>query len=95
LADSQYVGRSDADCLVQKLSSVYAADPDLSDPRETIATTAARKAKKSCGRNWRCTKTKPGGTNLELPIQHLSQFPDIWRVLQKARWIYRMNKQVV
>ncbi|MGJ7916688.1 hypothetical protein ACI48D_14570 [Massilia sp. LXY-6] len=101
LAGGRYAGRFDVGQLSAKLASVYAADPELAQLRATGAAqmpaTPAMPAAPAPGSieelREQLAMLEPEGQSLKLPIQALSRFADIRRLLGKAGGDYRASGQ--
>jgi hypothetical protein len=104
LAGGRYAGRFDVKQLSDKLAAVYAADPVLVELRGTepavmpsVAATPAFSAAPAPGSieelREQLTMLQPEGQSLKLPIQALSRFADIRRLLEKAGGDYRASGQ--
>lgn len=101
LAGGRYAGRFDVKQLSAKLASVYAADPELAELRgtELLATPAlpaipAAPAPGSAEElREQLASLQPEGRSLKLPIQALSRFAEIRRLLEKAGGDYRPTRQ--
>jgi hypothetical protein len=104
LAGGRYAGRFDVGQLSAKLASVYAFDPELAQLRGTHAAgmpavplTPAIPAAPGPGSSEELREQLAmlhlEGQSLKLPIQALSRFADILRLLEKAGGEYRVNGQ--
>jgi hypothetical protein len=100
LAGGRYVGTFDVDQLVRKLASIYAADPELvalRDPEsgsltpQTTPVTAAPSGDQELREQ--LAMLEPDGKSLNVPIQQLSRFADIRRILERAGALYHINGQ--
>jgi hypothetical protein len=102
LAGGRYAGRFDVKQLSDKLAAVYAADPILVELRgaepvvvPTPATAAVAAPDPGSIEELReqLAMLQPEGQSLKLPIQALSRFGEIRRLLEKAGGDYRANGQ--
>jgi hypothetical protein len=101
LAGGRYAGRFDLGQLSAKLSAVYAADPELAQLRgaeapelpAVPAIAAAPVADSIEELREQLAMLQPEGQSLKLPIQALSRFAEIRRLLEKAGGDYRANGQ--
>jgi hypothetical protein len=100
LAGGRYAGRFDVKQLSDKLTAVYAADPILAELRNaepvvlpTPATAAAPEPGSIEELREQLAMLEPEGQSLKLPIQALSRFADIRRLLEKAGGDYRASGQ--
>jgi hypothetical protein len=100
LAGGRYVGTFDVDQLVCKLASVYAADPELVALRVpesgslTPQNTPVTPAPSGDGElREQLAMLEPDGKSLNMPIQQLSRFADIRRILERAGALYHINGQ--
>ena len=99
LAGGRYAGRFDLGQLGAKLAAVYAADPELAQLRGAagMPATPAIPATPAPGSieelREQLAMLQPEGRSLKLPIQALSRFADIRRLLEKAGADYRATAQ--
>lgn len=100
LAGGRYAGRFDLAELSAKLASVYALDPELAQLRGTAAEAPAMPvipALPAPGSieelREQLAALQPEGQSLKLPIQALSRFAEIRRLLEKAGGDYRPSRQ--
>lgn len=100
LAGGRYAGRFDIGQLSAKLAAVYAADPELmqlrgteTEARATPAIPAAPAPGSVEELREQLAMLQPEGQSLKLPIQALSRFAEIRRLLEKAGGDYRPNRQ--
>jgi hypothetical protein len=101
LAGGRYAGRFDLGQLSDKLAAVYAADPVLADLRgseaaetPSVPAIAAAPAPGSVEElREQLAMLQPEGQSLKLPIQALSRFAEIRRLLEKAGGDYRAAGQ--
>lgn len=104
LAGGRYAGRFDLGQLGAKLASVYAADPELAQLRSAgpagtagmpaVPATPSAPAPGSIEElREQLAMLQPEGRSLKLPIQALSRFADIRRLLEKAGGEYRATAQ--
>jgi hypothetical protein len=101
LAGGRYAARFDVDALCAKLASVYALDPELAQLRgaEAVdipalpAIPAAPVSGSVAELREQLAMLQPEGQSLMLPIQALSRFADIRRLLEQAGGDYRASAQ--
>lgn len=100
LAGSRYAGMYDVDHLVRKLASVYACAPDLerisSDMTRLPAdlhVSATLPRQGDAVLREELAALVPASECLKLPIQRLSRFDDIRRLLEGAGGVYRTATQ--
>ena len=101
LAGGRYAGRFDLAQLSGKLAAVYAADPVLAELRgaepaamPSSPAIAAAPAPGSIDElREQLAMLQPEGQSLRLPIQALSRFADVRRLLEKAGGDYRATGQ--
>ena len=101
LAGGRYAGRFDLGELSAKLAAVYADDPELAQLRgaallETPALPAIPTAPAPGSAEElreQLASLQPEGQSLKLPIQALSRFAEIRRLLEKAGGDYRPSRQ--
>jgi hypothetical protein len=101
LAGGRYAGRFDVAQLHAKLASIYALDPELVQLRGAEApelpATPAIQAAPAPGSieelREQLAMLQPEGQSLKLPIQALSRFADIRRLLEKAGADFRAAQQ--
>jgi hypothetical protein len=101
LAGGRYIGSFDVDQLVRRLASVYAADPELGALRGSESgsitrqtTTPVTPAPSGDGElREQLAMLEPDGNSRNMPIQQLSRFADIRRILERAGALYHFNGQ--
>jgi hypothetical protein len=101
LAGGRYAGRFDLRQLSAKLAEVYAADPVMAELRgaepAAIPSVPAAPAAPVPGSieelREQLAMLEPEGQSLKLPIQALSRFADLRRLLEKAGGDYRASGQ--
>lgn len=101
LAGGRYAGRFDVEALCGKLASVYALDPELAELRGTEAVEmpaapaiAAAPVPGSIEElREQLAMLQPAGQSVLLPIQALSRFADVRRLLEQAGGDYRAHGQ--
>jgi len=104
LAGGRYAGRFDVGQLSDKLATVYARDPELAQLRgseapampemPTVPAIAAAPAPGSVEElREQLAMLEPEGHSLKLPIQALSRFAEIRRLLERAGGEYRAATQ--
>jgi hypothetical protein len=100
LAGGRYAGRFDLGVLSGKLASVYALDPELVELRGTGTEAPAKPAIPDAPApgsieelREQLAMLQPEGQSLKLPIQALSRFAEIRRLVEKAGGDYRPNRQ--
>lgn len=99
-AGSRYAGTFRVDSLVQRLAAILTIHPDLAELRSTAAPDGASPIVTGASARHgdeelhdQIAMLEPEGVSLKLPIQELSRFADIRRMLEKAGGIYRANRQ--
>jgi len=100
-AGRRYAGKFDAGRLARKLAAVYGADPMLAGlrasappERPTLPTLPATPAPHSDEElREQLAALEPEGQGLNLPIQDLSRFADIRRMLEQAGGIFSAHRQ--
>ena len=98
LAGGRYAGRFDVKQLSAKLASVYALNPELAQlrgaetPDMPVIETAPAPGSIEELRE-QLAALQPEGQSLKLPIQALSRFDEIRRLLEKAGGDYRPTRQ--
>lgn len=97
LSGNRYAGKFDVRQLTDKLASVYAADPRLAGLRASTAQDLppgpAPAPRSTDELHEQLAMLEPDGRSLQLPIQQLSRFADIRRILEKAGGIYVARRQ--
>jgi len=104
LAGGRYAGRFDVGQLSDRLAAVYARDPELAQLRGSeapampempaVAATAAAPTPGSIEElREQLAMLEPEGQSLKLPIQALSRFAEIRRLLERAGGDYRAATQ--
>jgi len=100
LAGGRYAGRFELGELSARLASVYALDPELAQLRgteteapATLAIPAAPAPGSIEELREQLGSLQPEGQSLKLPIQALSRFAEIRRMLEKAGGDYRPTRQ--
>ena len=97
----RYAGSFDADHLARRLAAVYGADPVLAGlragaapelpPAPALAPAPAPHSDEELGEQ--LAALEPEGHSLNLPIQSLSRFADIRRMLERAGGVFSTQRQ--